>query len=339
MSAGIKKADNMFSVRETPWHGLGVVLKKHPKTIEEAVKLAELDWAVEQAPLVAKVDKKDVPVPGFVANIRSDTQDTLGVVSTRYKPVQNQEAFSWLASIFGSEMLFETAGSLMDGRRVWVMMKLPDFVKIGGDEIGQYAFISNSHDGHGSVLTALTPIRIVCQNTLNCAVRIAKGKNKVHQTYSLRHLGNMDQKIQEARNVLEVTIDYYKALKQVGDGLAKAKVSETKATSVLKLLFPVDDSLSDRKIENIEESRSTVMAIFKGEGKSGDTSGNAPGSWWSLFNAMVEYSDWNRKEMKEGGRFQRSLDDPDAFKKTAWKLVLDQTGVLTGSKNKALAKV
>lgn len=338
MPAGLKKNDSMFSVRETPWHGLGVVLKKAPKTIEEAIKAAELDWEVEQAPVFCEIDKKRVPLKGFVANIRSDTKDTLGVVSKRYKPVQNLQAFSWLAEIFGSEMHFETAGSLMEGRRVWVMMKLPKFINVAGDPIGQYAFISNSHDGHGSVMTAMTPVRIVCQNTLTCAVALAKGK-KASRTYRLKHLGDMERKIAEARTVLQVTIDYYAALKEVGDGLGKAKVTETKATSLLKTLFPVDDSLSERKTENLEIARSRVMGIFKGEGAKGDTRGNAGGSYWGLYNAIVEYSDWERGEAKEGGRFQRSLDDPDAFKKKAWAVVLDSTGIKTGSKNKALAKI
>lgn len=338
MSAGITHKDSMMSVREMPWHGLGEVLKKHPKSIEEAIKKSGLDWEVEQYPVFTKIDGKQVPVQGFVANVRSDTHDTLGVVSKRYKPVQNLQAFSWLSSIFGSEMLFETAGSLMEGRRVWVLMKLPDFVKVGGDEIGQYAFISNSHDGKGSVMTALTPIRIVCANTLTCATHLAKGKN-AKRTYTLRHLGDMESKIKEARNVLQVTVDYYAAMKDIGDGLAKGKLSEKRADSILKMVIPVDESLGEKAQENRGVARADIMRIFKGEGRDGDTRGNAPDTLWCLFNAVTEWSDWQREERKEGGRWQRSLDDPDAFKADAWKVILDQGGLSTGSKNKAVAKI
>lgn len=342
MPAGITKKDSMMSVREMPWHGLGVVLKKNPKTIEEAVKLSGLDWEVQQLPLLIKMeDKKDtktIPVKGFVANVRSDTKDTLGVVSKRYEPVQNITAFSWLAEIFGSEMLFETAGSLMEGRRVWVMMKLPEHVKVAGDPIGQYAFISNAHDGKGSVTTAMTPVRIVCANTLTCALSIAKGKN-AQRTYRLRHLGDMEKKISEARTVLQVTIDYYDALKQIGDGLGRVKVTESKATALLKTLFPVDDGLGDQKVENEEANRAAVLRIFRGEGTQGDTRGNSGGTYWGLYQALTEWSDWGRAELKVGGRFQRSIDDPDAFKKKAWSLILDSTGIKAGSKNKALVKI
>lgn len=336
MPAGIKKSDTMMSVRETPWHGLGEVLKKPPKTIEEAVKLSGLNWEVEQHPVFAQINGKKVVMAGFKANVRMDTGQALGMVSERYKPVQNREAFSWLSSIFGSEMHFETAGSLQDGRRTWVLMKIPDFVKVGGDPIGQYAFISNGFDGNTSVTTAMTPIRIVCQNTLSCALDLAKGRDQ-KRTHVIRHLGDMESKIKEARNVLQITIDYYKGLKIVGDGLAKAKISEKKADQILKLIIPVDESLGDRAQENRNMSRADIMQIFKGEGRDGDTQGNAPGSWWCLYNAITEWSDWGRDERKDGGRWQRAIDDPDALKSTTWKVILDQTGIKTGSKNKAVA--
>jgi hypothetical protein len=183
----------------------------------------------------------------------------------------------------------------------------------------------------------MTPVRIVCQNTLTCAVALAKGKN-AQRTYRLRHLGDMEKKIAEARTVLQVTIDYYSALKQVGDGLGRVKVTEDKATRLLKTLFEVED-LSDRKAENAEVKMFEIMRLFKGEGSQGDTRGNSAGSYWSLYNALVEWSDWSRAELKEGGRFQRSIDDPDAFKKKAWDIILDSVGVKTGSKNKALVKI
>lgn len=338
MAHKITKKDSMMSVREMPWHGLGEVLKKPPKTIEEAVKLSGLDWGVEQYPVFAQIDGKKVVMAGFKANVRTDTHQALGMVSERYKPVQNIQAFSWLASIFGFEMHFETAGSLMGGKRTWVLMKIPDFVNVGGDPIGQYAFISNGFDGNTSMTTAMTPIRIVCANTLNAALHIAKGKNQ-KRTYVIRHLGDMEGKIKEARNVLQITIDYYKALKVIGDGLAKAKITEKKADQVLKLIIPVDDSLGDRAQENRAMARADIMRIFLGEGSEGDTRGNAPNSWWCLYNSIVEWLDWSRDERKDGGRFQRAIDDPDGKKQETWRIILDQTGIKTGSKNKSLVKI
>jgi phage/plasmid-like protein (TIGR03299 family) len=318
MPAGIYGDDSLFSVRETPWHGLGVILPKPPRTIDEAVKLAGLDWTVRQEPVHLSNGE---PVEGYFVNMREDTNKPLGIVSARYTPVQNREAFSFLASIFGSEMHFETAGSLMNGRRVWVLMKIPSWVEVGGDPIGQYSFVSNSHDGKSSVLVAQTPIRIVCSNTEYAALRLARGVH-AQRTYTLRHLGNMSQKIAEARQVLDVTINYYEQFKHVGDQLALAKVDSKDAESFVKNLLPIDPDQKERAARNREEARQVILSIFNGDGPDGDTTGNAPGTYWCLYNAAVEYADWMRPERKQGGRFQRALDDPDGFKSKAFELAL-----------------
>lgn len=341
--------ESMFSVREVPWHGLGAVLDKHPKSIDEAIKLAGLDWEVVQKPVFIEdvTGEKDdfvvTEIPNWVANVRTDNGAVLGLVTQKYEVVQNMEAFSFLAAIFGSDMLFETAGSLMDGRRTWVMMKIPDFVEVGGDPIGQYAFISNSHDGKSSVLAAMTPIRIVCMNTLGAAVRIAKGAN-AQRTYNIRHLGNMSQKIAEARSVLEVTVNYYEQFKAIGDQLALAKLTDKKAENVLETLFPITDAMGDRAAANREEARFAVMSLFKDgaapgieRSQQGDTRPqNALGTSWALYNAITEYADYGRDERVEGGRFKRALDDPDGLKKLAWEVVLDTSGIKKGTKNKSL---
>lgn len=344
MAHGLTSKDSMFSVRSEPWHGLGVVLKKHPKSIEAAIKAAGLDWEVIQRPV-----KVTVPVVGhktktqtktledYFVNLRADTMDPLGIVTDRYTPVQNLEAFDFLAGVFGSEMHFETAGSLMNGRRVWVLMRLPEFIEIGGDPIGPYSFISNSHDGKSSVVTAVTPVRIVCNNTLTAALGRAKGTD-AQRTYTIRHLGNMEQKLGEAREVLQVTVNYYEQFKSLGDELARVKVSDRKVSAYLDRLFPTE-GLAERAANNRDEAKAVVRSLFRGEGGQGDTTGNAPGSYWCLYNAATEFADHFREERKAGGRFQRSLDDPDGFKASAWKLILDQTGVEKGTKNKTLISI
>lgn len=353
MSHELTKSDSMFSVRETPWHGLGFVPKKHPKSIDQALEWSGLDWDVLQRPVKVtvpiigeKTKTKTITLDGsgeqehegYFVNIRSDLMEPLGVVTGRYTPVQNREAFSFLSSIFGSEMHFETAGSLMGGRRVWVMMRLPEFIEVGGDTVGPYAFISNSHDGKSSVVTAMTPVRIVCNNTLTAALSRAKGKD-AQRTYTIRHLGNMDSKLREAQNVLQVSINYYEQFKQLGDELARVKVSDQRVRSFTERLFPTPDGMGDQAIGNREQAREIVKSIFKGNGPGGDTTGNAPGTYWTLYNAATEFADWERGERKEGGRFQRSLDDPDALKATAWDLILDQSGAKVGTKSKSLISI
>ncbi len=149
MPAGITSSDSMFSVRETPWHGLGAVLEQPPATIAEAIQASGLGWRVEREPIA--VDRGDaVPVeewweprceeiPGYYATVRQDTRAVLGIVGERYRIVQNREAFQFVDQLLGSSLHFETAGSLGGGRRVWVLATLPEHVKVGGDQVRPYA--------------------------------------------------------------------------------------------------------------------------------------------------------------------------------------------------------
>jgi phage/plasmid-like protein (TIGR03299 family) len=322
--------ETMYSVREVPWHGEGVILKKHPRTISQALVAAGLDWDVKQVPVQVRVGGKLHKAPGVMANVREHKDGEvklLGVVTKKYKPVQNREAFEFLANLYGTEMLFETAGALAGGRRVWVLMKLPEYVEVAGDSYMQYAFVSNSHDGKSSVLSACTPIRIVCENTERAAIRSAQ------RTYMIRHMGDMSTKIAEARNVLGVTINYYEQFKALGDRLGRVKFSDKRAKSTIETILPHNEEKGDRAAENVEEARRAVMSVFKDgflpgadyDIDSPDTRGNAAGSAWSLYNAATEYADWGRDVRVS--RWKRAVDDPDGLKTRAFAVVLERAGV------------
>jgi len=155
VSAGIEANDTMFSVREMPWHGLGTVLDHYPGSIKEALELSGLDWNIVQKPvhqpMVTTVGGHELTtyqeVPNYFMNVREDTSDVMGVVTERYKPIQNHEAFSFMDNLIGSQMHYETAGSLYNGKKVWVLCKLPEHIQVAGDDVSQYVFISNAHDG------------------------------------------------------------------------------------------------------------------------------------------------------------------------------------------------
>lgn len=332
MPHGIQEFDSMFSVRKSPWHGLGVVLDESPNGVEDALISAGLNWEVEQKPVLVQVGGDDLDiitdeVDGYYVNMRSDTGHPLGIVTKRYSPVQNRDAFSFLANIFESEMYFETAGSLMNGRRVWVLMRLPEWITVGGDQVMPYAFISNSHDGKSSVMCACTPVRVVCGNTLGAAVRMAKGMN-AQRTYTIRHLGNMHDKLHEARNVMQVTINYYEQFKVLGDKLARCKVGPTDLDRFIETLLPITDDLGDRAAKNRAMARVDIARIYSGHSDHPETQGESPNTLWCLYNAAAEYADWYRRERKNGGRFQRAVDDPDSFKQTAWEMALEMGGLL-----------
>lgn len=162
--------ETMYATREKPWHGLGTVVKEAPAS-EEALRLAGLDWNVIQEPIYTPFREK---IDGFKANVRDSDRKVLGVVSDRYKVVQNVEAFSFTDELLGQGVRYETAGSLSGGKRVWLLARLPREYIIAGERISPYLVFSNTHDGSGSVKVAVTPIRVVCNNTLNLALSTAQ---------------------------------------------------------------------------------------------------------------------------------------------------------------------
>ena len=164
MSANV---ESMFSVREKPWHGLGTIIQE-ACTSKEALHLAGLDWEVKQEPVVYKGTKT-----GHQFNIRSSDDTVLGVVGGRYKPVQNADAFAFTDELIGGDVRYETAGSLANGKRVWMLAKMPD-TKILDDVVEPYLCLTNGHDGFSSMKVCMTPVRVVCQNTLNMALKGAK---------------------------------------------------------------------------------------------------------------------------------------------------------------------
>jgi phage/plasmid-like protein (TIGR03299 family) len=158
--------------------------------------------------------------------------------------VENVDAFRFLDALIGSEMHFETAGSLWGGRRVWVLARLPEYVELGGDLSATYIYVANSHDGSMAVTAAVTPIRIVCANTLGAALRQAEHGVAAQRTFRFRHTGDLQAKFVEARQVLGMTIDYQKQFKELADRLALEPISALSLErSVLRHLWTVDEDM------------------------------------------------------------------------------------------------
>ena len=191
MSANV---ETMFSVRETPWHGLGRIIMDAPAS-REALELAGLDWQVESRNIHSGTGAM---IPGYRANVRSTDDAVLGVVSDRYRIVQNEEAFQFTDDLLGEGVTYETAGSLQGGKKVWMLARLPRKYLIAGDQVVPYLVIFNSHDGSSGVKVAMTPIRVVCQNTLNLALNTAK------RSWTARHTENVLLRVQDARETLQL---------------------------------------------------------------------------------------------------------------------------------------
>lgn len=322
MSAGITKTDSLFSVREVPWHGMGVVLDEAPKSIDDALEKSGLDWDVLQSPVlyqdpeeafthtITRVNGAGNEVTAALVNTRSDTKEALGIVTDRYEVVQNREAFAFLGNLIGSELHFETAGSLHGGKRTWVMARMPEFIEVGGDLTGMFIFVTNAHDGHRSVRAAISPVRVVCQNTLTAALSTAP------RTHAINHIGSSSAALHEARQVLDVTINYAKQFKELGDQLASESYTERRLKIALEKLYPTSDVMSDRQVGNREEARQSVVQLFK----EGETVGNSPGTKWCAYNAVAEYVDYG-KSTDHDGKLLRAMEDPTGLKAKALDLV------------------
>jgi phage/plasmid-like protein (TIGR03299 family) len=165
---------SFFSVKEKAWHNLGQIVADYP-TSSEAIIHAGLDYEVIKTPLFTNGNlESSIEVPDFFSTLRTDNQTVLGVVGKDYQIIQNKDAFCFFDSIInGDGILYETAGALGKGERIFITAKLPDYIRVGKDDlIEKYLFLTTSHDGSGSITAAFTPIRIVCANTLNAKQRL-----------------------------------------------------------------------------------------------------------------------------------------------------------------------
>lgn len=241
--------ETMFSVRVTPWHGLGEIIQEAP-TSDDAIRIAGLDWKVIQSDLICKENGQIVN--GFKVNIRDTDKKTLGIVTDRYKIVQNSEAFAFTDALLGEGVRYETAGSLASGRRVWMLAKLEDRI-ITDELIEPYLVFTNSHDGTGAVRVAITPVRVVCQNTLNLALQTAE------RQWSCAHKGDIQGKLEEARHTLLNANRYMDELEEDFGELKLIGLTDDKVKAYIEMLLPIDAADTPRKILNIQNMRDELM--------------------------------------------------------------------------------
>lgn len=249
MSANV---ESCFVTREPAWHKLGIVLPESP-TSEDAIRYAGLDWNVEQQPIFLGNGNKIV---GNYANVRSSDGKCLGVVGERYQIVQNVDAFAFTDALLGEGVKYESAGSLKDGKIIWLLAKMPETIQILGDEVAPYLVFTNTHDGSGAVRVTATNVRVVCQNTLNMALKGAK------RVWSARHTGSITNKLDDAMETLQFAHDYIEAQKETFEELHKVKLSDTTVYSTLQKLIPIGEDLSDRQRDNLKRVSDDILYRF-----------------------------------------------------------------------------
>lgn len=244
--------ETMFYTRVAPWHGLGTRVENAVSS-EEALVLSGLDWNVIQRSIMTD---DFTPIPSYKANVRDTDERVLGVVTDRYKVVQNSEAFAFTDALLGEGVKYETAGSLQDGKKIWLLAKLPEKYIIEGEQIEPYLVFSSSHDGSGAIKVAMTPIRVVCQNTLNLALSSAK------RIWSTVHVGDLSAKMDEAYSTLQLAGKYMTNLGSEFAKLSRIKLTDSKVMEYIEMLLPMDDQPTDIHRKNIERIREDLKTRY-----------------------------------------------------------------------------
>ena len=258
---------SFFSVREKAWHGLGTIVQDYP-TSAEAIKYAGLDYTVEKRKLFtydtenqnADPDNEivipEIDVPDYFATVRSDNDAVLGVVGKEkeYEVVQNVDAFSFFDSIVGGDGIqYETAGALGEGERIFITAKLPRYIKVGkADLIEQYLFLTTSHDGLASITAAFTPVRIVCNNTLNAALH--KHANNI----KIRHTAGVKDRLEQAHLLMGISTKLSGELEQIFNQWSKIKITDPELKTLIQLAMVPNKEV----IENIHYGKDDELSTY-----------------------------------------------------------------------------
>jgi phage/plasmid-like protein (TIGR03299 family) len=270
--------ETMFSVRKQPWHGLGTVVNQAPHS-EAALYLAGLDWAVKQR----RVEVSGLAVEGYWANVRSDTGAVLGIVGKRYRPVQNSEAFMWTDALIGSgEVRYETAGALQGGRTVWLLARLNEERKVLGDEVAPYLLFTNSHDGRAAIRVVITPVRVVCWNTLNIA--LSRARRRLDRSWSVAHLVGLFDRLDGAREALGLARRYLADLDETAKLLADKIIGEDRWQEIVNQLIPLPEGAKERQRQNVDALRKDLAARIRAPDLA-----EFEGTGWAAVNAVADY--------------------------------------------------
>ena len=291
--------ESMFYTRTKPWHGLGVQVQEAPES-KDALRLAGLDWKVYQREVYTD---SGIRIDGYRANVRNTDNRVLGVVTERYKIVQNEEAFAFTDALLGKGVRYETAGSLQDGRKVWLLARLPKEYIISGEQISPYLVFSNSHDGSAAVRVAVTPIRVVCNNTLNLALSTAK------RSWAMVHTGNIKGKIHEAQETLLMAETYMNKLGKEFETLKRQKLSDRQIKEYIELLLPLEKTTSLVTAKNVKKLRDDLRARYYDAPDLQDVGGN---NAYRFINAVSDFATHNeplrRTTNYKENLFMRTMD-------------------------------
>jgi phage/plasmid-like protein (TIGR03299 family) len=301
------------SFREPAWHGLGTVFTEE-KTTSEMLAAANLNnWNVRledmETPAHLTSDKNYQYV--LRTNPTDNTQtDILGVVGERYHTMQNEDLFSFGDNILDGGGRWETAGSIKGGRVVFGALALERETVLDpngvADKVKTYLLINTSHDGSIAIQASITPVRVVCANTLNLALNTTKKRNGIKQSFKIRHTQTASGKVAVARETLGLAHAYMDSFDLMAKAMIEKEVSAKMFNDIILAAYPKPEKDAKGAIKKWETKIDTINDIYTGE-FNGMIAGNA----WGAFNALTERLDWYRSA--RGGSNESILASASGF--------------------------
>lgn len=284
------------SLRQPAWHNLGTVFQDEVNTAE-MLSLAHLDnWNVRL---------EEVPVPaGFTSDkiysfvsrtnpFNKDQTDILGIVGERYTPLQNEDLFSFGDNLLDGGGRWETAGSIKGGRVVFGSIALANSITLDpngiADKIDNYLLINTSHDGSIAIQASITPVRVVCANTLNLALSSFKGRKASKQTFKIRHTQTAEGKIAVAREALGLANSYIDEFSELANKLIQTEITKAQFDKIVALAYPAPEKDSKGSFKKHDSKVDLLNDIYVGQYNN-----TISGTAWGAYNAMTERLDWYR---------------------------------------------
>jgi phage/plasmid-like protein (TIGR03299 family) len=302
------------SLREPAWHGLGTVFQEEVNTTK-MLELASLDnWNVRLEEIAIPEGFSSDKSHYFVTRTNpfdNEQNDVLGVVGERYTTLQNEDLFSFADYMLDGGGRWETAGSIKGGRQVFgsVALERETVLDPNGvsDKINSYLLVNTSHDGSVAIQASITPVRVVCANTLNLALGGGVGRNRsVKQSFKIRHTQSVNGKVQAAREALGLANIYMDEFDKMAKQLIEREITQDKFAEILAVAYPMPDGEKKGALKRWSNKIELIEDIYVG-----DTNHMIAGTAWGALNAMTERIDWYRTA--RGGNTESMLAGASGF--------------------------
>ena len=289
------------SLREPAWHGLGTVFEEEVNT-QQMLELAHLsDWNVrlEEIPLPANHNSHKSHYFVSRTNPFDRTQtDVLGVVGERYKVLQNEQLFEFADFMLDGGGRWETAGAIKNGTQVFgsIALERESVIDPSGvsDKVNTYLLVNTSHDGSVAIQASITPVRVVCANTLNLALGKGVGRNRsVKQSFKIRHTETMNGKIQAAREALGLANQYMDEFDKMAQAMFEIEINNDKFQDIIRTAYPMPEKDAKGALSKWQTKLELIEDIY-----TGPTNHMIAGTAWGALNAMTERLDWYRSGRK-----------------------------------------